>query len=50
MTPWYLKILQEFCPHNEATIIVTRTIVTCESYQERCKACGKILCSITDCA
>lgn len=49
MTPWYLKILQELCDHKGATIQVVHSCVTLETIIVKCKPCGKILCSVTEC-
>lgn len=49
MTPWYIKIVQEICPHNGAEIIVTHSCVTCETTQVVCADCKRVFCSITDC-
>ena len=49
MNPWYLKILQELCPHTGAHIVVTKSCVTCETSELRCKACGHVSASITEC-
>lgn len=49
MTPWYLKILQQLCPHDATTIYVVRTTVTCETIQERCSDCGAVFKEMIDC-
>lgn len=49
MTPWYLKILQELCPHNDAGIVVTSSCVTCETTEIRCLTCGLVEARITEC-